>query len=87
MRFDYRFNSGKTGSEPTLRCRRYRIDGNRLCLDGYYPAGTLAITEATDGDGRQVLTFTDFQARRYCRARLPQRRLPTPTAYMMTAAI
>ncbi|MDE6757638.1 MAG: hypothetical protein K2J66_10965, partial [Muribaculaceae bacterium] len=63
MRFDYRFNSGKTGSEPTLRCRRYRIDGNHLCLDGYYPAGTLAITEATDGDGRQVLTFTDFSGK------------------------
>ena len=63
MRFDYRFNSGKTGSEPTLCCRRYRIDGNRLCLDGHYPAGSLAITEATDGDGRQVLTFTDFSGK------------------------
>lgn len=60
MQFNYRFNT-ETGDINS--CRRYRISGNTLHLDGNYTAGTLEIRESTDGDGRKVLQFTDFSGK------------------------
>lgn len=62
VRSDYRFNAGADG-DALYRCRKYRVEGNALVCDGYYDKGTLAIKEATDGDGRKALTFTDFSGK------------------------
>ncbi len=60
MKFDYRFNVAEADGDPLLKCRKYRVNGNSLILNGYYASGTLEVREATDGDGRKVMTFTDF---------------------------
>ncbi|MDE7472273.1 MAG: hypothetical protein K2M68_01680 [Muribaculaceae bacterium] len=50
---------------PMYRCRRYRLANSATSetvrLDGFYKAGALDVTKATDPDGCTLLTFTDWR--------------------------
>ncbi|MBD5425908.1 MAG: hypothetical protein HDR45_06930, partial [Bacteroides sp.] len=50
---------------PMYRCRRYRLadsaTSETVRLDGFYKAGALDVTKATDPDGCTLLTFTDWR--------------------------
>lgn len=38
---------------------KYTVSNDILHRSGYYPAGQLSVTEATDEDGKKILTYTD----------------------------
>ncbi|MDE6403325.1 MAG: hypothetical protein K2K86_05925, partial [Muribaculaceae bacterium] len=61
-KFEYLCNNETT---PMYKCRRYRLSGSATSetvrLDGFYKAGALDVTKATDPDGCTLLTFTDWR--------------------------
>ncbi|MDE7385763.1 MAG: hypothetical protein K2N28_01345 [Muribaculaceae bacterium] len=60
--YQYTCNNETT---PMYKCRRYRLTGSATSetvrLDGFYKAGALDVTKATDPDGCTLLTFTDWR--------------------------
>ncbi|MDE6485329.1 MAG: hypothetical protein K2L14_08040, partial [Duncaniella sp.] len=58
-------------TETSLQCIRMEMSGrnNFRCL-GYWPAGSLDVTEVKDADGARVLEFTDFRGQKLLSRRI-----------------
>ncbi|MDE6581173.1 MAG: hypothetical protein K2K47_01415, partial [Duncaniella sp.] len=60
-----------TNTDFHLRCIRLEMSGrNSLRCLGYWPAGSLDVTEVKDADGARVLEFTDFRGQKLLSRRI-----------------
>ncbi|MDE6415591.1 MAG: hypothetical protein K2K68_00995, partial [Duncaniella sp.] len=60
-----------TTTDFHLRCIRLEMSGhNSLRCMGYWPAGSLDVTEVKDADGARVLEFTDFRGQKLLSRRI-----------------